>query len=169
MKLAHYATLIAACLSAAISAYLAHGGQPLVVGGVSVFSVVLTVLALFQAPPTLPKSPSAPSRGFVSMRTLFALTAAALSAVVLAAWLSACGLFSAVAPAVVDCGSRIDQDAAKGMTFPQIVADVVEPCGMDAAAVLVHLLASKDPATLASPARAEALHMKALFVDAGAE
>lgn len=54
MKLspANIATLVATVLAAAIHAYINAGGPPLVVDGFPVLLVVLTLLGVFQAPPS---------------------------------------------------------------------------------------------------------------------
>ena len=60
MKIAHYLAIAAAVLVAGVQAYLTAGGQPLVVGGVSVLTLLVSGVSLLTQSPLLPKPPSAP-------------------------------------------------------------------------------------------------------------
>lgn len=120
-----------------------------------------TTTTVAQQTITTPANDAKPAaRGFVSTRLVVALAALCVAAVV------GCGLFSALEPSAVDCGTRILNDAAKGMTIVQIVEDVGGPCALDAAAVMAALMASKDPKVTGSRAYAETLRARGALMQA---
>jgi len=104
--------------------------------------------------PTPAAKPDA--RGFARVRVL-----ALIAGVGVALLVASCTLFSRVEPGAADCGKRILDDAAKGMTVAEIITDCATPCGADAAAVIAGLLASKEPSVTSSKAYREALRTKA--------
>jgi hypothetical protein len=114
------------------------------------------------APPAPPVVGKPSERGFASMRSMLAVVILAVAAIVGVRALTGCQIIPAV-PAIVDCGGRIADDAAAGMSLSAIVADVAQPCGMDVAQVIAYLLASKDPRVMSSPALAEAKRVERLF------
>lgn len=71
-----------------------------------------------------------------------------------------CAAAPKIVPPAVDCGTRILNDAAQGMTLAQIVADAGAPCGVDLAAIVVAILQSQQPQVVASPAYGEATRLR---------
>lgn len=68
----------------------------------------------------------------------------------------------AAVPAV-DCVGRVTADALKGMTVAEIVADVAQPCALDAAQVISILAASKDAKVMDSAAGQEIRRIKVIL------
>lgn len=117
MKLQHYVTIAVAVLIAAINAYLANGGPPIVVGGVSVLAIVVTVLALFQSPPSNPPGPGA--TGVM----LF------IGIVTLSLGLGGCAQVKAAMPMFDALAAVIAQDFEEGKSDAQIASDACRALG----------------------------------------
>ena len=160
-------------------------GQQLSVATVAPVAIVAIsgAFAFFKNPPSTPEEAVAEgagdevskaasklnSRGFADVKAMVGIALVGCALIAMAAYLDGCSLFGAVEPPIADCATRVLADAAKGDTVAQIVADVGGPCSMDAAAVIALLLASKDPQVTASRAYVESVHVRALFVDGGAQ
>ncbi len=81
--------------------------------------------------------------------------------------LTGCSAFWSGTSAVLDCGSKVAEDAAQNMSVAQVVADLPAQCGMDAAAVMALLLHSVDAKVQKSAAYAEASRAREMLVPPG--
>lgn len=113
---------------------------------------VLTMLELYFTVP----STAAGRAGSDATKASAAATAAKPLGVLLMICMLSCAAAPLIVPPIVDCGAYIIEDAAKGMSFAQILADAGPKCGADASEILTVLLGSKDTRVLGSPAYAEA-------------
>lgn len=151
LKLPHWAQLVLAFVVVSIAWAMkeqAAGELTLPASVVTILTLVNTVIGIFSNSAKLSKAAAS-----IATKTLGLL---ALVFVV------GCSALGAVAP-VLDCGSAIAADAAKGMSIAQIVEDLSGRCGLDVAGVIAVLAKSTDPTVTSSPAYAEAMRARSAF------
>lgn len=95
-----------------------------------------------------------------------AKAAAAAGSMLAVLLLVGCASFLGAASATLDCGSKVLDDASRGMSMQAILADVPSECGYDLAKIVGIIAASKDPRVKASRAYGEVLQMKGALDEA---
>lgn len=139
--------------------------------GASVGSAVRAHASIMMAQPVAaPTPPSTPlakaaARGFVRVRTALAVVALGVAGLIV----TACPQAVQSVPPALDCGTRVVDDALKGMTFEEIVTDAGPKCGLDVLQI-IGILTARDapPNVVATRAAAQARDLKArMQIDAG--
>lgn len=146
MQTTHYVRISAAIVIAGIGAYLANGGTPLVVGGVSLLAMLVSIANIFvQSPADMTAAKLAAKRpgsaGFVSARALFAVVA--FGAVAVVGFVRCSALTPQQTGTDVTIGVNAAAcvltngaaDIASGMSLMQTVTDLVKKCDVAVAQI----------------------------------
>jgi len=134
--------------------------------GMSVGSAVRAHAAIMSGQQTAPAAPTPPQtplakaaqRGAATVRSVVALACAGALLLVLAA----CPQAVQSVPPALDCGTLVVDEALKGLTLEQIIADAGPRCGLDVLQIIGILTApTASPNVTATHAAAQARDLRA--------